>query len=170
MSVHSERKTFAAEHPDTLQPFSMEYRRKNRVYAVFHIEDKVLELKTKSHDKANLASEYLSQAIFEKPQQFPRYVNFKQKRAEDNVRIKKAIFSGLSFAGADEISIKGEDVNQTIEVLKQNNVDLKKMASQISYDKREAENTFFIYQDGRVVYRAKLENPYYKFKELFTFA
>lgn len=169
IKVHSKRRKYKGEDPDTLKPEVITLRKGLSVFIVFHEDKNVLECRTKSSYKAEYARIALGKLIFNDTEAFEKIILTPEqhKKLDLNTRFKKAIVTKLRFSGTNEITLKGEDVQNTIVVLKaQHNLDLEKLGN-VALIKGELSTLPLKFNyDGKISAKKSVEDPYMHIKGL----
>lgn len=164
LKIHSAKKRYRGEEPDTLQPKSIELRKGFKVFVTFHEDKKVLECRTFSPLKTDYARMALGKFLFDNVDSLEviKLSIDEQRSIDPAARYKKALISDMKFSGADEIVIKGEDVQNTIDVLKErHNLDLVNLGI-LSLQKSELKDaTLKFSNDGKIkAKKSSTEDPY----------
>ena len=164
LRIHSAKRRYRGEEPDTLEPKSIELRKGFQVFVTFHEDKKVLECRTFSQLKMDYARMALGKFLFNDVDSLEviKLSIDEQKLLDPAARYKRALISDMKFAGADEMIIKGEDVQNTIEVLKERyNLDLVSLGT-LSLQKSELKDAKLKFSiDGKIkAKKSGIEDPY----------
>ena len=169
IKVHSKRRKYRGEDPNTLKPMEITLRKGLSVFIVFHEDKNVLECRAKSPYKAEYARMALGKLMFNDVEAFEKIILSPEqhKKLDPNTRFKKAIVTKLRFSGTNEITLKGEDVQNTIGVLKtQHNLDLEKIGD-VELIKGELSTMPLKFNyDGKISAKKSVDDPYAHIKGL----
>jgi len=163
LKVHSSKRKYCGEDPETLEPKEIELRKGFSIFLIFHLSDQLIECRTKNSFKAEYARIAVGKLLADDAEAFERVIipPDKQLKLDQDMRFKKATISNINFSGTSEINLKGEDVAHTIDVLKHShNLDLRSLGN-VSLLKGELSNKpIKFYPDGKVSAKTTVENPY----------
>lgn len=164
LRIHSSTRRYKGEDPETLEPKEIALRKGFNVFIIIHSKDQLIECKTKNSYKLEYARIALGKLIANDSDAFEKVVipSDKQLTLDHDIRFKKAIISNLNFAGTKEITMKGEDVAHTLEVLKSPpyNFDLTKFGN-VALLKGELSNKPVKFSpDGKISAKKEVDNPY----------
>jgi len=156
------------EEPETLATINVRFRRPFTLYFIYHSDTSVLECRTKSLDKFEIVKN-LIEKNFNLPSDSIVLIKLKEneyKIIDENVRYKSVRATGLNVAGANEINIKGSDVEKTLDFFKDKGIDIRKISSGISFQKVDMNNKpITFYENGRITFRSQIKDIYQELKE-----
>ena len=115
VNAHSEIFEFNVEEPEKLTPLNVRFRKKFSIFFNYHINDSIIEVKTRSPKKFEVLKSLLEEA-FSLPEGSIVLIKITQseyKKIDALTRYKSMTASGINIAGANKISIEGDDVEQT---------------------------------------------------------
>lgn len=166
---YSNIKTLKAARPQTLESFKEDYRSKFLMYLSIHFDTNHLECRSGFLGRAKLSSNILSQALFDKEDEFKLIILTKeqQNRIYKSAKAKKVYIEKLNWSGCEYIYLKGEDVERTINEFKRKKLDFEAMGATIKFDDRKASDGFTFFSDGKISFK-KIDHPYDKIKGILT--
>jgi len=162
LKIHSPPKKYKGEDPETLEPRQIELRKGFTIYLVIHFSENVIECKTKSSFKAEYARMALGKLFLNDLEAFNKISisPAKQLQLDHETRFKQAKISGLNFSGTSELTLKGEDVENTIETLKTNHhLDLRNIGDVNLLSGELSDKPIKFHPDGKITAK-KTEDPY----------
>ncbi|MHA1873778.1 MAG: hypothetical protein ACTSVB_06660 [Candidatus Heimdallarchaeaceae archaeon] len=157
------------EDPETLVPINVRFRRPFTLYFIYHLDTLILECRTRSLNKFEIVKKLLEK-IFNLPSDSIVLIKLKEdeyRKIDESVRYKFVRVSGLKIAGADEINIKGFDVERTLNYFKNKNIDLGKLSSKVELQRADTnKKPITFYENGRISYRPQVKDIYVELKEV----
>lgn len=155
-----------AEHTKTFVPLkNVQFRLGKAAHLVIHVDERIVEAKTHSGSKAAAAAQAIAYVAC-KDGKACEQITFDPKtlaKIDKDVRFQQATVQNLNIAGANEITIKGTDVAQTIEHFKQKGIDL---GTAVEYQKSTCENRpFKFFQNGKVKANGTVDDLFEALKE-----
>ena len=160
------------EKPDTLEKFSIEYRKPYSIYAICHIKDSTIEVCTRSQNKVQMIIALFSHMLGIDKDDFKKetFEGTEFDKLKEKIYYKGMIFKGLNFAGLEEVSLKGPNVKKGVEYFKERGIDLEKEAKDKKFIKSEmSKQPISFYQTGKISVSKKIKNAYdYIMKKVFS--
>ncbi len=154
------------EEPVNLTPFDVRFRIKFTINFIYHLKDSIIECRSRSLKKFEILKGLIEKKFNLKKDSI---VLIKVKEDEykkiDETRYKSLTVSGLNIAGANKISIDGDDVEQTLKFFESKNIDLRKCSKNWCLKKvvtNQKSITFF--DDGKITYRPLINDIYEELK------
>lgn len=134
------------------------YRKPFTLFLILHPE-KILEIRTKNHNKALHGARYISMALFNKQDRIkPKILTADiLKQLDPNMRSKQATLKDLNFAGAEEIILNGPDVEQASKALLNKGVIAGETIFHRSYTNQ---NNLKFYDNGKISSTHDVEDIY----------
>ena len=162
-------RTLKAARPESLESFKEDYRSKFLMYLVVHIDTTYIECRSSYSARAELATKILSQALYNKEDEFQPIVLSKsqQESLNKSATAKKAYIDNLNWAGCESISLEGENVERTIDEFKKKGIDFAGMGASISLDDRKSDGGIAFFSDGKIAFK-NIENPYNKIRSILV--
>lgn len=168
VKAHSGIYEYNVEEPEKLTPMDVRFRKGFTIYFVYHVEDSILEVKTRSAAKYEILARFLEHTLHMSEDSIVllKINESEYKKIDSLIRYKSLTASGLNIAGANKISIEGDDVEQTLEYFKSRRIDLKD-CSEFSLKKAVTDKksiTFF--DSGKVTYRPIVDDIYSELRQV----
>jgi hypothetical protein len=162
IKAHSAVKEFKnAEEPEKLTPITVRFRRGSSISFIYHPIDQIIECRSRSLDKFQNLKVLIDNKfdLSQNPIELIKLTKSDYLRTND-ARYKSFTALGLTIAGADTISIKGDDVEQTLKFFKGNDIDLMELSSSHSIGKLVTSNDIIFFDNGKITYRRNIKDIY----------
>lgn len=164
IKMHSPKRKVRGEDAETLEPREYELRRGLHAYVIIHLADKVFECRSKRASKTEYVKMALGQFLFDDTGALDVIVltQEKQRQLDSDLRIKRVVITGLQLSGTEEITLKGQDVQGTLDFLNtRHSLNLENMGGQVSKGRSELTNRpMKFFPDGKISVEKSIEDPY----------
>lgn len=172
IKAHSEvHKKENLERPETLEHFSVEYRKPYSINLICHLDSSIIEVVSRGRTKALTTISLFSYLLKVDVEDF-EIIILKQEDQEtlkDKVHQKEVILNGLNFHGSNTIVIKGPDVMRTLKAFKNKGVDLEEEAGDTNFIRSEmSKQPISFHQSGKISFSRKIKDIHKYFKKVFT--
>lgn len=160
------------ERPDTLEKFSVEYRKPYSIYAICHIKDSAIEVCTRSQNKVQMIITLFAYVLGIDKDNFKKetFEGIEFDKLKEKIYYKGMVFKGLNFAGLEEVGLKGPNVKRGVEYFKEQGIDLEKEAKDKQFIKSEmGKQPISFYQTGKISVSKRIRNAYeFVMKKVFS--
>lgn len=157
------------EEPDTLESINVRFRRPFTLYFIYHSDNSIIECRTGSYDKFETVVSLL-QNHFNLKEGSINLIKIKEeeyRKLDENIRFKLVKASGLNFSGAEEILIKGSDVEKTLKLFEDKGIKIKESAKKLIFQKVEMnKKPITFYDNGKITFRPQIKDIYKELKEV----
>ena len=170
IKAHSQvYRTDNLERPDTLQTFSIEYRKPYSIHFICHLESSILEVVSRGRGKALTTISLFSAMLNIEAEDFEIVIlkDEEKETLKDKIRQKEVILNDLNFHGSNTITLKGPDVKKTLDAFKNKGFDLEKEAGDTRFILSEmSRQPISFHQDGKISFSRKVADIYKKLKKV----
>jgi hypothetical protein len=157
------------EEPETLEPINVRFRKPFTLYFIYHSDTSIIECRTSNYNKFETVKN-LIQKHFNLRDGSITLIQIKEedyKKLDKNIRFKSVRATGLNIAGANEIHIKGSDVEKTLGFFENKGIKIKESASKLIFQKVDMnKKPITFYDNGKITFRPQIKDIYKELKEV----
>lgn len=157
------------EEPDTLESINVRFRRPFTLYLIYRSDTSIIECRTRSYKKFETVVSLLKN-LFNLKEDSINLIKINEeeyRKLDEDARFKSVKAIGLNLSGADEIYIKGPDVEKTLKLFDSKGIKIKESAKKISFQKVDMnKKPITFYDNGRITFRPQIKDIYKELKEV----
>jgi hypothetical protein len=162
IKAHSEIKRFTnAEDVEKLTPIEVKFRKGSSISFIYHPKEQIIECRSRKFEKFQNLKVLIDNKfdLGKNPVELIKLTKSDYLKSNE-ARYKSFTAAGLTIAGANTISIKGDDVEQTLNFFKGNDINLIELSSSYSIGKFITNNDIIFFDNGKITYRRNIKDIY----------
>ncbi len=170
VNAHSHTYEYSnVEEPNTLEPINVRFRRPFTLYFIYHSDISIIECRTSSYNKFEIVKDLL-QNHFNLKEDSINLIKINEeeyRKLDKNIRFKSVKATGLNLSGADEIHIKGSDVEKTLKLFEDRGIKIKESAKELISQKVDmSKKPISFYDNGKITFRPQIKDIFKELKEV----